>query len=78
MAQIVRNSSVTIAATTTRACMAVMVGYRRTQLIITNTSAAAVATIAKGEQPAVAGYLTGLRINCHPLQTVHSRIPRLL
>ncbi len=60
MAQIVRNSSVTIGTTTARACMAVMVGYKRSQLIITNTSAAAIATIAKGDNAAVAGY--GIRL----------------
>ncbi len=60
MTQIVRNGSVTIGATTTRACMAVMVGYKRTQLIITNTSAAAVATIVKGNQAAVAN--AGIRL----------------
>lgn len=58
--QIVRNSSVTISGTTARACLAVMIGYKRTQLIITNTSAAAVATITKGDQAAVAG--AGIRL----------------
>jgi len=57
---IAKNSSVTIGATSVRACDCVTIGYKRTQIIITNTSAAAVATIAKGLNPAVAGY--GIRL----------------
>lgn len=56
----VRNSSVTIGTASVQACLAVMGGYKRTQLIITNTSAAAVATIAKSKVAAVAGY--GIRL----------------
>ncbi len=57
---LVRNSSVTIGAATVQACSKVMLGYRRAQLIITNTSAAAVATIALGDIAAVAG--AGIRL----------------
>ena len=59
-AQISRNSSVTIGATSTQAVDKVSGGYRRIQLVITNTSAAAVATISKGGTAAVAGY--GIRL----------------
>ena len=59
-AQISRSSSVTISGTSTQACSKVMGGFKRIQLIITNTSAAAVATLTKGLNPAVAGY--GIRL----------------
>jgi hypothetical protein len=59
-APIVRNSSVVINTSNALACPRVMIGYKRTQIIITNTSAAAVATIAKGATVAVAG--SGIRL----------------
>ena len=58
---IVRNSSVAVSTANAIACNKVSGGYKRTQLCITNTSAAAVVTICKGdEQLAVAG--AGVRI----------------
>jgi type IV secretory pathway TrbD component len=55
-----RNSSVTISTSNAIACDKVMIGYKRTQVIITNTSAAAVATVSKGSVAAVAG--AGIRL----------------
>ena len=61
MEQISRSGSVVVSATTTQACNRVVGGYTRTQLIITNTSAAAVVTITKGMNAAVAG--EGIRLS---------------
>ena len=61
MEQISRSGSVAVSATTTQACNRVVGGYTRTQLIITNTSAAAVVTITKGMNAAVAG--EGIRLS---------------
>jgi len=55
-----RNASVTVSATSTQALAKVMGGYKRTQIVITNTSATAVVTIAKGLVAAVAG--SGIRL----------------
>jgi len=60
MAQISRSASVTIGTATAQALEKVMGGYKRVQLVITNTSAAAVATITKGVTAAVAG--SGIRL----------------
>jgi hypothetical protein len=57
---ICRNGTVTTSTASTQACNKVMNGYRRSQLIITNTSTVAVLTISKGANAAVAGY--GIRI----------------
>ena len=51
-----RNESVTLAVTSTEIAKEVNApGLRRTMLAITNTSAAAVATLAKGNVAAIAG-----------------------
>jgi len=55
-----RNASVSVSATSTQAANKVMGGYVRTQIIITNMSAAAIVTITKGIMPAVAG--SGIRL----------------
>ena len=60
MGQLSRSSSVSVSAISTQACNKVMGGYKRTQLIITNTSAAAVVTISKGSNAAIAG--AGVRL----------------
>lgn len=59
--QLVRNAAAVTGATSARICDKITLGYRRSQLIITNTSAAAVVTITKGSNPAVAG--EGIRLN---------------
>lgn len=61
MEQISRAGSVTVSATTTQACNRVVGGYTRTQLVITNTSAAAVVTLTKGMNAAIAG--EGIRLS---------------
>ena len=58
---VTQNSSVSVSATSTTAIPAVMGAMRRSQFIITNTSAAAVVTIAKGEVSATAG--AGIRLS---------------
>jgi len=55
-----RSASVTVGATSAQAAAKVIGGYKRTQIILTNTSAAAVVTITKGINAAVAGY--GIRL----------------
>jgi hypothetical protein len=55
-----RNGTVTTSTTSIQACNKVMNGYRRSQVIITNTSTTAVITISKGIVAAVAG--SGIRI----------------
>lgn len=60
MAQFSRSSSVTIGASSVQAVEKISGSYKRVQLIITNTSAAAVATISKGIAAAVAG--AGIRL----------------
>jgi hypothetical protein len=60
MIQSSSNRSVTTSGTSTQAVTEVTGGMKRTQLIITNTSAAAVVTIAKGDTVAVAG--VGIRL----------------
>jgi len=55
-----RQSSVTTGTSSTQAANKVMIGWRRSQLIITNTSATAVVTIAFGTAAAVQG--AGIRI----------------
>jgi len=60
MEQMSRNSSVSVSATSVQACNKVLGGYKRIQLIITNTSAAAVVTITKGSNAAIAG--AGVRL----------------
>jgi len=57
---IVRNSSVSVSATSAEACNLVQGGYKRTMVVITNTSATAVVTIALGDLAAVAG--SGIRL----------------
>jgi hypothetical protein len=58
--QMIQNSSASVSATSTQVLPAVSGSLVRSQLIITNTSAAAVVTIAKGEISATAG--AGIRI----------------
>jgi hypothetical protein len=60
MEQISRSGSVAVSTANVQACDKVIGGWRRTQLIITNTSAAAVVTISKGLNAAVAG--SGIRL----------------
>jgi len=60
MEQMSRSGSVSVSATSTQACNRVLGGYRRIQLIITNTSAAAVVTLSKGLNAAVAS--AGIRL----------------
>jgi len=58
---LVRNASVTISTSNAIAAKKVQIGYKRTQLIVTNTSAAAVVTLCKADdQLAVAG--AGIRL----------------
>jgi len=57
---ICRSGSVTTSSTSTQACNRVMRGYKRTQLVITNTSTTATVTISKGLLAAIAGY--GIRL----------------
>ena len=61
MEQISRSGSVAVSATTAQVCNKVVGGFFRTQLIITNTSAAAVVTITKGMNAAIAG--EGIRLS---------------
>lgn len=60
MGQLSRSGSVSVSASSVQACNKVQGGFRRMQLIITNTSAAAVVTISKGLNAAVAG--SGIRL----------------
>jgi hypothetical protein len=55
MAQNTRNESITIGATSVQVAPTVNKSVKRSQLIITNTSAAAVATVVKGDLVAVSG-----------------------
>jgi len=58
---LVRNASVAVGTLNAIAANKVMIGYRRTQLIITNTSTAAIVTLCKGDdQLAIAG--AGIRL----------------
>jgi len=58
--QSVRNESVSVSATSTQIAPKRPLNLRRTQVIIINTSAAAIVTIAKGEVSAVAN--NGIRL----------------
>jgi hypothetical protein len=55
------NQSVTTGATSVQAVPSRSGNLRRTQIIITNTSAAAIVTIAKGDSAAVSS--VGIRLN---------------
>lgn len=57
---LVRNSSVAVSTANALACEKISIGYKRTQLIITNTSAAAVITLCKGRVVAAAN--AGIRL----------------
>jgi hypothetical protein len=55
-----RNDSMAVSATSDQMCNVVQGGYKRTMVIITNTSATAVVTVALGDLAAVAG--SGIRL----------------
>lgn len=56
----VRNGTVTTSTSSTQACGVVQGGFKRTMVIITNTSATSVVTIAMGRMAAVQG--SGIRL----------------
>jgi len=58
---VTQNSSSSVSATSTQVLPAVTGAMQRSQFIITNTSAAAIVTIAKGEVSATAG--AGIRLS---------------
>jgi len=55
MVQISRNDSSAVSTTSAEVMHQVPTGMRRVQFAITNTSAAAICTVAKGDQAATAG-----------------------
>jgi hypothetical protein len=71
-AQYTANSSATIGATSSAILSERSGRLKRTQFIIINTSAAAVATITKGDQPAVANTGIILQPNASYLESTDS------